>query len=504
MTGPETGGGMTGMVEIETKYELAVDAGVPELLGVAGVSRVLTRPVEVLTAAYWDTEDLALLGFGATLRRREGGADQGWHLKLRLSRAERLELQCPLGDDAAPPDQFLDLLAPIARSRPVIRVATLVTERQVHQLLDRSERVLVEMADDGVAASLVGEEEPSLRWRELELELVEGDQAVLTELDAAVRAAGIQPAKGSSKVSRLLQPLATPPVVTIPRSVSVSRYLASVLGRFADDVVRTQLLVQLDRPGAVVELRDAARRALAAAVTARKLTDVDLARAAERHLATLIASAETVLAIEHVGSQVAQQLGKQPPALFTGPAQERWRIEMEARRSAARDELAGVLGSSDHSELPRALTGIAAELGQRDQRRPRARAALAKAAIKAQRRLNARLGPLVRSDGTDISEDEVRTARRAADVAVLRRELAQELGVSTSAADDLVNRVQADLWLVHLAVVTECLARHVGRVAEEVGESAFAFGRLHGANDADVSLLLRRLRRSRRKLRAVL
>jgi len=63
---------------------------------------------DVLDAVYYDSDNLSLLSHGITLRRREGGGDQGWHLKLPGSDDSRTELQLPLADGtAAPPPELL-------------------------------------------------------------------------------------------------------------------------------------------------------------------------------------------------------------------------------------------------------------------------------------------------------------------------------------------------------------------------------------------------------------
>ena len=50
-----------------------------------------------LDAVYFDTADLRLARAGITLRRREGGSDAGWHLKLPVGADSRDELRVPLG-----------------------------------------------------------------------------------------------------------------------------------------------------------------------------------------------------------------------------------------------------------------------------------------------------------------------------------------------------------------------------------------------------------------------
>ena len=89
----------TGHLEVETKYDVDDDFVVPELTGLDGVATV-DPPVEhSLEAVYFDTTDLRLLRARVTMRRRTGGTDAGWHLKLPAGTARR-EVHAPLGRGA--------------------------------------------------------------------------------------------------------------------------------------------------------------------------------------------------------------------------------------------------------------------------------------------------------------------------------------------------------------------------------------------------------------------
>ena len=87
---------MSEFLEIEQKFD--VDAGFerPSFGGLAGVSAA--EPVlHHLSATYYDTEDQRLAASKITLRRRTGGSDAGWHLKLPEGAGERREVHAPLG-----------------------------------------------------------------------------------------------------------------------------------------------------------------------------------------------------------------------------------------------------------------------------------------------------------------------------------------------------------------------------------------------------------------------
>lgn len=105
--------------EVERKYDpgaagmAAVDA-VTRMPGVAGVASVSRQDQQILDAVYYDTADLRLIRAGMTLRRRTGGQDAGWHLKLPAGAGARDEIACrwpcplagrPAGQRPAPPQR---------------------------------------------------------------------------------------------------------------------------------------------------------------------------------------------------------------------------------------------------------------------------------------------------------------------------------------------------------------------------------------------------------------
>ena len=126
----------------------------PDLAGVPGVAEV-REPVEhTLEAAYYDTVDLRLARGRVTLRRRTGGTDAGWHVKLPPVAGARRELHSPLGRAArTPPKAVLEPVLGIVRRSPVTQVATLRTRRLVTEVVDAEGRVLAEVADDHVTGT---------------------------------------------------------------------------------------------------------------------------------------------------------------------------------------------------------------------------------------------------------------------------------------------------------------------------------------------------------------
>ncbi len=84
-------------VETELKYEAPDDAVLPKLDELPSVSATRRAGEEALEAEYYDTKDWRLIRAGITLRRRTGGHDEGWHLKMPAGVHSRLEIRMPLG-----------------------------------------------------------------------------------------------------------------------------------------------------------------------------------------------------------------------------------------------------------------------------------------------------------------------------------------------------------------------------------------------------------------------
>src|SRR6186713_1572410 len=144
-------------LEIERKFEVATDATWVDFGSLKGV-RAGTPVEQQLDATYFDTDGFALARAGITLRRRTGGSDAGWHLKLPAGSGDRREYGEPLGDaEDAVPATLLDLVRAHVRDHAVHPVATLSTRRTVHPLLDTEDSVLAEAADDVVSAQAHGD-----------------------------------------------------------------------------------------------------------------------------------------------------------------------------------------------------------------------------------------------------------------------------------------------------------------------------------------------------------
>ncbi|MFD0905089.1 CYTH and CHAD domain-containing protein [Actinomadura sediminis] len=190
-------------LEIEQKYDAEAGFVLPPLDDLPGVSAAAEPRVHELHATYFDTADLRLAAHGITLRRRRGGDDSGWHLKVPAGPDGRQEHRAPLGRPRVVPARLAGLVAVHTRGAELLPVATLETRRTVVVLRDADGAAVAEVADDLVSAYRAEGDEPR-RWREIEVELGSGGPDLLKAAGKRLRKAGARKAKSSSKLGRLL------------------------------------------------------------------------------------------------------------------------------------------------------------------------------------------------------------------------------------------------------------------------------------------------------------
>jgi len=199
-------------LEIEQKYDADADFVLPRLgsLPELGGRRVADPKRYYLSATYFDTDDLRLNQNKVTLRRRVGGPDEGWHLKLPVRKDTRQERHAPLGEGAvgSVPDQLAAQVQDITSGERLRPVAILDTERTVFTLVAQSGEPLLEVADDRVTASRfdANHSEP-LTWREIEVEALSENPSAASLAEAVgkmLREAGARPSASGSKLARVL------------------------------------------------------------------------------------------------------------------------------------------------------------------------------------------------------------------------------------------------------------------------------------------------------------
>jgi CHAD domain-containing protein len=186
-------------VEREIKLAVSDHFRLPQLPGIP-------LPRRRLTSTYYDTSQYDLAHAGITLRHRIERGKQAWQLKLPLMKnRQEVELVDRL---SIPPTAFRDLLFLHIGQRQLMPVATLRVWRagvRVHMdhapvadvTLDH-----VSVVKDGVVLQ---------RFRELEIEQVNGKDGTLPDLERQLRRAGAEDHDGRPKLFRALSLVAPSP-----------------------------------------------------------------------------------------------------------------------------------------------------------------------------------------------------------------------------------------------------------------------------------------------------
>jgi CHAD domain-containing protein/uncharacterized protein YjbK len=483
-------------VEVELKYEVPSGFRVPDVRTPDGVS-MGDAVQHQLTATYWDTDDLRLARNKVTLRRRTGGTDAGWHVK-RPHGADRDELQLPLGRGASsvPPKVAAEVRA-ISRGARLAPVVRLTTTRTEWQLTDGSGRVLAVVADDQVSAQTMGDEAILQTWREVEVELVDGDRRVLKEFDKALRRLGAARSQAPSKLARALNGrLPEPPPAGAPDTAPPGS-AADVIGQYVraqrDALIEMDPAVRRDVPDAVHKMRVATRRLRSTLRTFRPLWDRERADALRAELKWLAEELSGARDTEVMAARLAAAVQAAPPELMIGPIAARLTAGVRADTEAHRQSMIAALDSERYGRLLDDLDALIAAAPTDHGRKPAAKL-VPRLVGKAVRRVDGYIAAAATAPdvvtgvpvpGYVDRDTALHEARKAAKRARYAAEAAVPVGGKR--ATDLAKAmedVQEVLGDHHDSVVTRELLHGAGMAAHGAGENAFSYGILHAQQSA--------------------
>jgi CHAD domain-containing protein len=487
-------------VEIERKYEVPATFQLPEITPPAGTS-IGSAVRHKLTATYWDTGDLRLARDRVTLRRRTGGTDAGWHVK-RPHGGDRDEFRLPLGrgGSTVPPKVAAEVHA-ISRGAALEPVVRLTTVRTEWPLTDGNGRVLALVADDQVSAQTIGGDSVELQtWREVEVELVDGDRAVLKKMDKALRRGGAAPSSAPSKLVRALGPR-LPAHAGGPAAEPDSA--AAVVGAYLraqrDALITYDPAVRRGVPDSVHKMRVGTRRLRSTLKTFRPLLDGDAADALQPELKWLAEELGHVRDAEVMTARLDAAVHAEPPELILGPVAARLTGHLRASTARHREALLAALTSERYTRLLDDLDALLAAPPPERGTRP-ATAEVPRRVRKAVRRVDRFMAaagttpgdspagpPLPGVTDRDTALHEARKAakraRYAAEAAIpVGGELATELA-------GVMESVQELLGDHHDSVVIRELLRTAALAAHAAGENAFSYGLLHARQAATADRL---------------
>jgi CHAD domain-containing protein len=452
--------------ERELKFDVPPDWQLPDPAALV-TGRVERRTVH-LESTYYDSANLDLLRNRLTLRSRGGDEDAGWHLKVPQGDA-RTEIRLPANGRRTVPAELRDATQGVRAGAALKPIARLVTERDVHRLVDRLGRPLAEIVVDSVTATQLGDVARISKWREVEVELVKGDERLLQRTARWLRKRDAKPSASGSKLARAMNV-----VQSKPRDLSMMSGLAGVyLDEQTDVLVRSDIALRRGR-NVVHETRVATRRYRSILRELSHMFDEARATALDADLKWYADALGTVRDRHVLREHLDEALAELPPELVLGPVTARIHQMLTAEEADAAARLAAVMRTKRYYALLAELRAWRDELPIVSDRPA---AEIASYVRKAERKVGKRIAKAPEGAGHDAAMHRARkAAKRARYIAELAR---PELGSRAKTARRRMKKTQQELGLRQDAVVAAEFLRRAGAAAAGAGENGFSFGLLY-------------------------
>jgi CHAD domain-containing protein len=481
--------GATQQDETERKYDVGAGTVLPTLTDADGVSAVRQPTETELEAVYFDTAGLDLARRGITLRRRTGGYDAGWHLKLPGGRDTRSEVRLPLGRATRTvPDELLAPVRAVVRDRALLPVARLSTRRLEYGLVDEDSTVLAQVCDDEVHAERLHGPAHVQEWREWEVELVDGDVQLLDSVEQRLLEVGAAPASVSSKLRRALgdaapqAPVARPSRKQLARG-SAGQLLAAYLFEHVENLKEQDARLRAEGPGSIHKLRIAVRRLRSALKTFRPLLashSVDAVGGVGDELRWLGQALSPARDAQVMRERLRRLVAGEPVELVLGPVSQRIEDDLSAAFRAGREQALEAVETERYYRLLDALDDLVACPPFAGTAQAWAGDVLPDLLQRDAKRLRRAVRNIERADSPQDHDAALHDARKKAK----RLRYAAESAIPLFPArakklTAMAKRVQEALGEHQDAVLARHKLREYGAQTHLSAENGFTFGRLH-------------------------
>jgi CHAD domain-containing protein len=472
--------------EIELKYDAPPGTVLPRLEDLPKVAAESDPDEQSLEAEYYDTDDLSLLRAQITLRRRSGGSDAGWHLKLPMGGAAPRKIQVPLshrgsGDNPVPGE--LAALVRVHTRRQALRpVAIIRTKRRRRLLLDEAGTSLAELVADEVSAETLGDSTTISQWHEVEVELTGGGRKLLEATDERLRRSGLRRAGRSAKLERALagRVPAVPGSGPLTGRTTAGGVILAYLQTQLAALTSMDPMVRRDEPDSVHQMRVAARRLRSALQAFEHIISGPSAQLMEAELKWLGGVLSVPRDAEVLAARLERHLHETPAELVLGPVQGRLRVHFAPVEAQGRQELLAVLDSDRYFELLDGLDRLLAEPPFTGRAQRPARDALPALVARSYRRTARRMRRAAHAPagpGRDVALHDVRKAAKRARYAA--EAVSPALGRKARRFARQMEELQTVLGDHQDAVIARGADRELGVSAHLAGENAFTYGLLH-------------------------
>lgn len=475
----------------ETERKYAAPPGndiswLPELTEVHRVASLAEHATQELDAVYYDTEDLRLARTRASLRRRRGGTDAGWHLKLPLEGDTREEIRLPLSSEEVPED-LRDLALSRTRGaelRPVVRIRS---TRYLRHLLDAGGDALAELSTDAVRADSLLDDDAHTKWTEMEVELADdGDPALLDAIEKVLRKNGVDRAQSPSKVVRALSE--TTPLLEGTEDARAGAapgpagdHVLTYVRRLVDTLTDLDPAVRRDLPDAVHRMRTTARRLRSCLRSYRSVLDREVTDPVRRDLRWLGAELGVERDHEVLRERLTSGVRELPGELVLGPVDARLQAWDAARQAEGRRRTLDALATPRYLNLLEQLNRLAEAPPLRAKAAGKPEKVLVKALGKEYGRLGQRMDRALDMPSGPERDARIHHARKAAKRLRYAAEAARPaLGKPVRRLGKRVQVVQQVSGAQHDSVVARDTLRGLAIAAHAAGEPGFTWGLLHG------------------------
>lgn len=460
-------------IEIERKFSLPENSRITTL----GDELRLGEAVQhSLVASYFDTPRFTLARDKITLRRRTGGGDAGWHLKLPTEGFAREEVHEPIVTGQSRllvPAPLRAQVAEVVGWEPLLPVVELRTRRTETKITTPRGRVLALLCDDRVTARRNGGERS---WRELEVELAGGDEADLARIAEALLAAGATPKDSPSKLAEALGDELDNPV-TVGADSTAAEVLWAYIAEQVGMVQGREAGARVDAPEAVHKMRVATRRLRSTLRTFRPLLDAERTEPLRAEIKWLSERLGGPRDAEVLKARLLTVVAELPEEEIVGPVRQRVAHELDARHELTLEQLGTALDSARYRRLAEALVRLLVETPFTADADGPARKVLDPLLGKAQKRVTALWGQAVQADGAE-REVLVHEARKKAKAARYAWEAATPAYTGGKPAATAWSEVTEVLGTAQDTVVARERLHELAAVAHKAGESAFTYGLL--------------------------
>lgn len=353
--------------EVERKFRVHALFAIPDLSTMSGGITVRVMEPFEMSAVYHDTDELTLFRWGITLRRREGGPDEGWHMKLPVAGADgsaRDEMQVPLADGAvgAVPGPLVAVVAPLLHELPLRPVISLTTVRASRVVVDASGQDALEVVDDLVTVRHGGQVVSVFREVEVEL-LAPGADALMEHACALLLAAGAEPSSVSKAASALGPRTAQPPDVPAhplpPRDGLAVDAIKSVISQHVRHLLMADVSVRRDLPDSVHQMRVAARRLRSTLTTFAPLMDDDVCSELRSELRWMASELGAIRDTEVLLTRLDEHAARLQSADDVQRCRDTLDPLLRGRMAAARSSALAALRSDRHQQLVDDLMDLA-------------------------------------------------------------------------------------------------------------------------------------------------